>query len=35
MLVLSNILDDIEKVASGEMSTEEFVKKHGQKPPKK
>lgn len=34
-MIRYNIIDDIAKVASGEMSTEEFVEKHGQKPEKK
>jgi hypothetical protein len=34
-MIRYNIIDDIAAVAAGEMSTEEFVKKHGQKPEKK
>jgi hypothetical protein len=34
MLVLSNIVEDIAKLAAGEMTEEEFLKKHGQLPRK-
>jgi hypothetical protein len=34
-MIRYNIIDDIAAVAAGTMSTEEFVKKHGQKPEKK